>query len=173
MYHYSTTKTLVDGELLLCYFLQIMERIPEAELTFGNVLFYRHDPYGNGWQILLLKKDRGWPYGNGQTFWTVFGGHINQGESSLECAQREGQEELGLEAPIDTLEWFDDISAELNGEMKHAAQYISEFTWKESDITLGEGCGWAFWYLDEIDTLPLVAHERPVIQKLIQKLRAT
>ena len=126
-----------------------MENTMKKEIA--TILFYRHTDTGT--QVLLQKKDRGWPKGGGNDYWTVFGGSIELGESPEECIVREVREELGLNISESDLFFFEDIR--LSGQSGDTLMplYLCEFTYALRDIKLDEGCGWAFHYLDEIPRL--------------------
>lgn len=138
-----------------------MENIKQEHAGFATVLFTNEDEHGK--QLLLQKKDRGW---KGKDFWTVFGGHIEANETPLDCIVREVKEELGITVPADTFELFETIGigAESNTPLH---LFLAPFTNKISDLRLNEGCGFAFWYFDEVEKLPLVPHERTLIEKVI------
>ena len=129
---------------------------------YATVLFINEDKHGK--QLLLQKKDRGW---KGEDFWTVFGGHIEDGETPVDCIVREVEEELGITIPANVFKLFETIQIPHGDISVPLHLFITPFTGKISDIRLSEGCGFAFWYFDEVKKLPLVSHERTLLEKFI------
>jgi len=137
-------------------------------LGYAAIFFHRRDDYGV--QILLQKKDRGW---RGIDLWTPFGGRIEGEESPLDCLQREVGEELGLDITNKQLELFKEIQTTTKaGEEVPLYIYTAQFDFPLQSVRLQEGCGFAFWYSDELTTVPMQEHEKLVAQEITNSLSA-
>jgi len=134
---------------------------------YATVLFIRADT--DGTQILLQKKDRG--YKSYPDHWTVFGGHIKPEETELECLTREIKEELGLIYPPESFSLFREIFIQKHDGDVPLKLYTADFNSNIHDIRVGEGCGFAFWYLDEVANLKLIPHEIDLINGVIDSLK--
>lgn len=134
---------------------------------YATVLFIRSDSEGK--QILLQKKDRG--YKSYPDYWTVFGGHIKPDETALNCITREVNEELGLTYPSEAFKLFSEILINRDDGSVPLNLYTADFSSDISEIRIGEGCGFAFWYLDEVSSLKLIPHEVPLINGVIDSLK--
>ena len=133
---------------------------------YACVAFIRKDDHGT--QLLLQKKDRG--YRTYPDHWTVFGGHIKEDEGVKECLIREIEEELDLHIFPMEFTFFKEISTEKGEPLKLYTVYFQIPSMLMSEISLGEGCGWAFWYLDEVMDLKLIPHEKKLLEELILTL---
>lgn len=131
------------------------------------VFFYQEDDFGT--QLLLQKKDRGW---RGIDLWTPFGGQIEEGEEPMTCIQREVLEELGVTILGTQLQFYKQLSTTTkSGDMVPLHYFSAQFIWPINTIRLGEGCGFAFWYADELATVPMQAHEKLIAEEILNTLQ--
>jgi ADP-ribose pyrophosphatase YjhB (NUDIX family) len=66
-------------------------------LVTVDIVIPRLSPSGSGWEVALIQRKKQ-PY---QGAWALPGGHLNTEDASLEAAaQRETQEETGLDIPL-------------------------------------------------------------------------
>ena len=114
-----------------------------SEKEYSVIIFY--NSYG---EILLQKKDLRYPPHPG--CWAFFGGGIEEGETSYQAIVREVDEELGIE--LKNAELFQECSI---GGVGQLSVYIAPFDYQLSDLSLGEGCGFAFFSADEIKSINL------------------
>jgi len=122
-------------------------------------------------EILLQKKDRGYPWNPGM--WCFFGGHFKEGESGLETFGREMKEELGITLEdIALFKNFPFSDTQWNGKRRGGIihTYSALFTGNINEIRLGEGGGFAFFHRDEIQTTPIVSHNKDIIEIYYQNL---
>ena len=136
----------------------------DQHLGYSTVIFTRND--GHGQQILLQKKDRGYP--NGPDNWQVFGGRIETGETPTETVLREITEELCISVDEDQL--GEPITQNLDredGQSFSIHYHVVEATFDLKDLRLDEGCGVAFWYVDELENIKTQPHELEMFRKLI------
>ena len=103
-------------------------------------------------KILLMKRSGSVCHGRGT--WSVFGGHIELGETVAEAAKREAREEIGIEIELITnLDWSECLLPEYHS--------ISVFV--QADIVSGnpkilepdKADGLCFFSYDVIASLPL------------------
>lgn len=131
-------------------------------LGYAVVYFYRKDDFGT--QLLLQKKDRGW---RGIDLWTPFGGRIELGEEPISCVKREVLEELGVTVSDEQLQFVREIETTTNtGDVAPLHVFSAQFIWSPSAIRLSEGCGFAFWYSDELKSVPMQPHEKIVAEEI-------
>jgi len=102
---------------------------------------------------ILLATGKKW-----QNKWIVTGGHVEPGETILECAKREGREETGLDLkPVTILQYgeminpphfyrpvhfihFDCLLEAKNGEVKLQDEELSEYKWVTPEEGLKMNC---------------------------------
>lgn len=130
--------------------------------NYIGVVFTHEDEFGK--QVLLQKKDRG--YRLFPDYWTVFGGQVEEGETDLVCLVREVREELGLDVSPTEFTFLGETDVS-NG--KTLRLYTAVFPAEISEIRLSEGCGFAFWYYDELKDLKLIPHEKPFLGVLTEQ----
>lgn len=85
--------------------------------------------------------------------WSLFGGHIEPGETSAQTAVRELEEELGIRAGEHDLDLVGTF--ELPGKHYDIVECSRPVNW--ADITLGEGAGCGFFTHDELARLENVS----------------
>ena len=115
-----------------------------------------------GW-VLLQERDEHAPIAPGR--WAASGGHVEPGESFLEAAVRELQEETGLVVAPEDLELVGvyDIHHVERSSDDRMALYAGTTTATDADIVLGEGRQIVFVDPDRIDDLPLSDSARTVL----------
>ena len=117
----------------------------------------------------MQKKDRGW---RGYDVWTPFGGHIEEGEDPITCIVREVREELELSIDAKNLEFFSEIATKTkNGQAVPLYVYACYLFAHISEVRVHEGCGFAFWYIDELPLLPMQPHEKQIAERIIQFIK--
>lgn len=106
----------------------------------------------NNQGLLLLGKRKNC-YGQGT--WALPGGHLEYGETLLDCAQRELKEELGIEqAPLQLVAITDDINEERH--YLHASFVLKEYA---GPVMLMEPDKCYEWNYFSMDKLPLEIFE--------------
>ncbi len=90
--------------------------------------------------LMQLRDDFDEIMGRGR--WGLFGGHVDAGESLIDCAKRESFEELGLTLKDEDLEPLLRYNTRTHGYQMYVCRIKHEINGK--DIRLGEGAGFAF-----------------------------
>lgn len=126
--------------------------------TRGALVAVR-DPLGR--ELMQLRDDReGIAH---PACWGFFGGGVEPGETLIEAALRELDEETGLRLPAEALRPFGQVQSR---SARRARLFVFRATLDigPSDIRLGEGAGFAFLGRSQVLALPLV----PVLVPLIE-----
>ncbi len=115
-------------------------------------------------EVLLQKKDLGYLWFPGS--WCLFGGKIEKGEQPELALHRELQEELGyLARDIQFFmeQKYHDSCAK--GE-RQGVQYafVVSFEGRIEDLRIREGAGFAFFATSELSSIPLVEHDRKIVE---------
>ncbi len=108
------------------------------------------DRYGR--LLLQFRDDFPEVHRGGQ--WSLFGGHIEDGERKIEAIMRETYEEIGVKlAPENLLPFTKGISFETGNRVYtvHSTQSIEPL-----QITLGEGAGFAFFSSSQLHKLDII-----------------
>jgi 8-oxo-dGTP diphosphatase len=100
------------------------------------------------------------PYPN---MWAIPGGHIDQGETPLECILREVKEELGIE--LDEAALF--VAAERSYGREHT--YWARARFCLEDVKLSEGQGVQWFTYDEIKNIQLIYEDNGIIEEFFQQ----
>lgn len=111
----------------------------------------------SGWEVVLVQRNKQ-PY---QGMWALPGGHLNTEDASLEAAaQREAQEETGLDIPlhlfqqVQTYEDFDDP----RGKYVCLLYVLSEPLGSEASIKAGDDASHVQWHaVEDLQSLPDLA----------------
>jgi 8-oxo-dGTP diphosphatase len=112
-------------------------------------------------EILLQKKDLGFKRWPGR--WSMFGGGIESGETPEDAVRREITEELGLK--LENLKLFKIFPYEDTDRAGKMHVYTASFVNEISDISLGEGAGFAFFAPSEIAGLRLIDHDDKIVKE--------
>jgi 8-oxo-dGTP pyrophosphatase MutT (NUDIX family) len=123
------------------------------------------------YKILLQKKDEGYLWHPG--LWCFFGGAIEKGEDPITAFNREAIEE-GIR--IRDVEYFDNYdvydvimaSGERRDYKIHAIR--ANLDCKVSDIRVNEGEGFGFFSRQEVEELPIVWHNKKIVQDFYEKI---
>lgn len=90
------------------------------------------------------------------------------GEDPVSCVKREILEELHIVATDEQLQYIKVINTTTkDGQVVPLHIYTALFTGEISDIRLHEGCGFAFWYTDELPALPMQPHEKIAAEEVV------
>jgi 8-oxo-dGTP diphosphatase len=122
-----------------------------------DIVIPRLSPSGSGWEVVLIQRKRP-PY---EGMWALPGGHLTTDDPSLEAAaQREAQEETGLDIPlhlfqqVHTYEDFEDQ----RGKYVCLLYVLSEPLSPEASIEAGDDAAHVQWYaVENIQSLPSLA----------------
>ena len=90
--------------------------------------------------------------------WGVFGGHIEDGESPIQTAVREIEEELSVSLDPNQRRELCTLRVQRMNALYVAHYYSSRIPVSLKDMSLREGIGFSLWSMDEIPQLHL-AHE--------------
>lgn len=122
-----------------------------------DIVIPRLSPSGSGWEVALIQRKKP-PY---QGAWALPGGHLTTDDTSLEAAaQREAQEETGLDIPlylfqqVQTYEDFEDP----RGKYVCLLYVLREPLGPEARIEAGDDASRVQWYsVENLQTLPYLA----------------
>lgn len=104
-------------------------------------------------EILLQKKTKDYKYPG---CWSLFGGSIEANETPEQAIIRELKEEIGIDFNINNLKFFKEVICENKKEKLKFGVFTSEFNKNISEIKIGEGCGVAFFAIEEVQNLNLM-----------------
>jgi 8-oxo-dGTP diphosphatase len=122
-----------------------------------DIVIPRLSPFGSGWEVALIERKKQ-PY---QGAWALPGGHLNTDDASLEAAaQREAQEETGLDIPlhllhqVQTYEDFEDP----RGKYVCLLYTLREPLSTEAPIEAGDDASRVQWHsVENLQSLPYLA----------------
>jgi 8-oxo-dGTP diphosphatase len=122
-----------------------------------DIVIPRLSPSGSGWEVALIQRKKP-PY---QGAWALPGGHLTTDDTSLEAAaQREAQEETGLDIPlylfqqVQTYEDFEDP----RGKYVCLLYVLREPLGPEARIEAGDDASRVQWHsVENLQTLPYLA----------------
>jgi 8-oxo-dGTP diphosphatase len=122
-----------------------------------DIVIPRLSPSGSGWEVALIQRKKQ-PY---QGAWALPGGHLNTEDASLEAAaQREAQEETGLDIPlhlfqqVQTYEDFEDP----RGKYVCLLYVLREPLNPEALIEAGDDASRVQWFsVESLQSLPFLA----------------
>ncbi|MEK6879724.1 MAG: NUDIX hydrolase [Nanoarchaeota archaeon] len=116
-------------------------------------------------EVLLQKKDLGYPWFPGK--WCLFGGGIERGEGAEETLKREIREELG-DIGVKDLKFFkltsyrDEIETKIREGEQHV--FVGIYEGPISKLRIKEGCGFAFFSIEELNDQFVVDHDLEIIK---------
>ena len=122
-------------------------------------------------RLLLQKKDSGYRWK--KNAWSMWGGHIKEGETPKEAMIREMKDETGLNEDEYTLEQIEDYVYEghlvgMDIRMDHS-MFLVTYTGSLAKIQLGEGGGFAFFEKDELPGLSMVDPTKEAVELYLKK----
>ena len=122
-----------------------------------DIVIPRLSPSGTGWEVALIQRKKQ-PY---QGAWALPGGHLTTDDTSLEAAaQREAQEETGLDIPLQLLQQvqtYEDFE-DSRGKYVCLLYTLSEPLNPEARIEAGDDASRVQWYsVENLETLPYLA----------------
>jgi 8-oxo-dGTP pyrophosphatase MutT (NUDIX family) len=104
-------------------------------------------------EILLLKRSTASRYGPG--LWGFPAGHIEVGESPLECAERELIEEIGADISVEPVKQLDPVRDEISGKIYEF--YLFHLRWLDGKIKLNhEHTDYAWVNRDDYKNYPVM-----------------
>jgi len=95
--------------------------------------------------------------------WCLFGGHIDPGETILEAAIREMDEETGLVVTADELVPYVVSRSRPSTNLIYVYRMVRDIT--PADIRVGEGAGFAFLTRKQLDRVELIPAYAPVFHR--------
>jgi len=95
--------------------------------------------------------------------WSIPGGQIEPGESTIEAARRELLEETGLTAGALSLFWH---GVHSDGEVESYV-YCGRTDARQQDVVLGEGLAMVFLPADQVLALDLSRFARPLLREFL------
>ena len=105
----------------------------------------------NKGEFLLQKKTADYPDGGG--IWVLFGGRIDEGETSEETIRREIKEELNINTSFEFLKKVEWIAKTINGDDFLAIESVFKTIIDKPLYFPNEGAGMAFFTKEEIKKL--------------------
>lgn len=122
-----------------------------------DIVIPRLSPFGSGWEVAFIQRNKQ-PY---QGAWALPGGHLNIEDASLEAAaQREVQEETGLDIPlyllqqVQTYQDFEDP----RGKYVCLLYVLREPLSPEAVIEAGDDASRVQWFsVENLQSLPFLA----------------
>lgn len=113
---------------------------------------------GNETKVLLQKKDDHPVHGNK---WSMFGGHVEKGESPQDAIRREVREELGIR-----IMGFMILGKPMTFMFGNTQFHVFTLPFEAplSGISLGEGGGFALFCEAELADLHLIEEDREIIK---------
>ncbi len=112
--------------------------------------------------VLLQLRDNkpNIPYPN---MWALPGGHIDQGETALECIRREIKEEMGLD--LKEIALF--VAVERSYGTEHT--YWARSSFRAEEIVLAEGQRVQWHSSDEIERMQLIYEDNQIIHEFFDQ----
>jgi ADP-ribose pyrophosphatase YjhB (NUDIX family) len=126
-------------------------------LVTVDIVIPRLSPLDSGWEVVLIQRKKP-PY---EGMWALPGGHLTVDDPSLEAAaQREAQEETGLDIPlhlfqqVQTYQDFEDP----RGKYVCLLYVLREPLSPEAKIEAGDDASHVQWYsVENLESLPFLA----------------
>ncbi|QHQ37176.1 NUDIX domain-containing protein [Algicella marina] len=103
-------------------------------------------------------------------YWSFFGGGVEGGETLIEAAQRETEEEIGVALAATELAPFG-WTRSLSVRRTRIYVFTATRTVEPVDVTLDEGAGFAFWDERQLPKVPIVPFLQPVLQEYLELRR--
>lgn len=132
--------------------------MPDDNKLFGSGVFLHI-----GGRVLLQKRTHDTP--SYPDYWGSFGGHAEQGEAPESAAIREIEEELGIALKPSDLKFVCVIQIFDGSDSWEVHYYSSPLTILLSEITLGEGNGFALFTREEIIDLRLTPDTKSALDE--------
>lgn len=128
---------------------------------------FLYNPQTN--EVFLHKRDGNTKFN--PNAWAFFGGLNEPGETPVECFVRELEEETGLKvSPSDVIYLYDYLNKEFNTH-RYVFYVITNVAIEE--LTLGEGAGFGWISLDEIDKYKLTEKTERDLRYFMKQLGLT
>ena len=112
-------------------------------------------------RFLLQLRDYGTTRYPGR--WGFFGGQVEAGETLRQAVVREFEEEAGIAIDPAAPRPLFRFTAPATG--SHLYLFVAELDVKPADVTLGEGAGFAFVGLDDLDRIDIVDFAAEAIRR--------
>ena len=123
-------------------------------------------------EVLLQKKNMGYPWFPGG--WCLFGGGKERDETPEETIRREMGEELPA-VSCDGLRLFkkdsyrDVLPNRTRGGERHC--FVVNYRGNISELSVREGAGFAYFSAAELDSIPLVQHDKDLLREFYESYR--
>jgi 8-oxo-dGTP diphosphatase len=140
----------------------VVGRYPKSH-PFSSAVFL-YDPVTHS--VLLHLRDDKAP--TDPNMWAFFGGGGEPGETDVECCLRELREEIGLDLQPHELQRLREYAD--TEQQEYQVTFYAEKAVPLDKLVLGEGAGFAWVPLTEVEKLPMSKHTRDDIRYFAAQL---